>query len=331
MSMDLSVIIPVYNTAKYLRRCLDSVREVECSSFEVLLIDDGSTDESGSICDEYVAKDSRFRVIHKKNEGVSAARNLGVHQVTGEYVWFIDSDDYVIQNAVSQCLDLIRKHSDIDVFAFPMLISYEGREGDAHVSYQIEEPYTVSGKALLRDKGIQLVGPPQFVIKRSFFQNEWLFFPQGMRFEDEYFARVLKYMDGIFLVLKQYLYVYRQWSGSHMNSLQVKSSQDIIRVYKKLDEFAEKEVSAQDQPWFRNNIVSFLLECYTRNSSFFSTEEFKQFRSANGRYVCSQWKRYRRHFSFMDRFLATILLNCPSLYKKILHVHNLQKLRRTSR
>ena len=327
----LSIIIPVYNTAEYLPACLDSLKEQPETDFEVLLIDDGSTDESGSICDAYAAKDSRFRVLHKKNEGVSAARNLGVLEVTGDYIWFIDSDDYVMQNAVGQCLDLIRKYRDVDVFAFPMLISYEDREDAARVSYQIEEPYSLSGKALLRDESIQLVGPPQFVVRRSLFQNKWLAFPHGMRFEDEYFARVLKYLDGEFLILKQYLYVYRQWAGSHMNSLQVKSSQDIIRVYKKLDEFAGKEVSEQDQPWFRNNIVSFLLECYTRNSSFFSTEEFKQFKSANGRYVYSQWKKYRQYFSVKDRFLATILLNCPSVYKKILDVHNLQKLRRTSR
>lgn len=329
--MDLSIIIPVYNTDQYLRRCLDSIRETDSSSFEVLLIDDGSTDKSGSICDEYVSSDSRFRVIHKENGGVSVARNLGVHQVTGNFIWFLDSDDYLVPGAVKRCLELMQEYRDIDVFVSPMLISYEGREEEAYVSYQIEEPYVVSGRSLLMERNIQIVGPPQFLIRRSMFQSPWLTFPLGMRFEDEYFARVLKYLDGKFLILKEHLYVYRQWPGSHMNSLQVSNSHDIIRVYEQLDKFAGSEVSEQDQTWFRNNIVFFLLESYTRNKAFFSTEEFKQFRKTDGRYVRLQWKKYCSNFSMKDRILATVLLNTPSLYKKILDAHNSQKLKRISR
>ena len=329
--MDLSIIIPVYNTAEYLRCCLDSVRVPECFSYEVLLIDDGSTDGSDAICDEYVAKDCRFRVIHKENEGVSVARNLAIRQVYGDYVWFIDSDDYLAQGAISRCLDLIQNHPDIDVFVAPMLIFFENRIEASYLSYRIEESFTISGKSFMKEKRIQSVGPPQFVIRRNLFRNTWLSFPEGMRFEDEYFARVLKYLDGKFLVLKEHFYVYRQWSGSHMNSLHVRSLQDIVRVYEKLDEFAGDYVLDQDQAWFRKDIVSFLLESYTRNIRFFSTPEFKLFRSDNGRYIRSQWYKYRRYFSVKDRILGTILLNSPFLYKKILNVHNARKLKRIVR
>ena len=329
--MDLSIIIPVYNTARFLPCCLDSIRLTDSSSFEVLLIDDGSTDESASICDEYVVKDGRFRVIHKGNEGVSAVRNFAIHQVTGDYVWFIDSDDYLARSAIDRVLDLIQQHRDIDVFVSPMLIAYEDIKADSYLSYQIEQPYTVSGRDFLKDRSIQCVGPPQFVIRRSLFRNKCLSFPTGMRFEDEYFARVLKYLDGTFFVLKEHFYVYRQWSGSHMNSLHVRSLQDIVRVYEKLDEFAGDYVLDQDQAWFRKDIVSFLLESYTRNIRFFSTPEFKLFRSDNGRYIRSQWYKYRRYFSVKDRILGTILLNSPFLYKKILNVHNARKLKRIVR
>ena len=328
--MDLSIIIPVYNTAEFLRCCLDSVRVPECFSYEVLLIDDGSTDGSDAICDEYVAKDCRFRVIHKENEGVSVARNLAIRQVYGDYIWFIDSDDYLAQGAISRCLDLIQNHPDIDVFVAPMLIFFENRIEASYLSYRIEESFTISGKSFMKEKRIQSVGPPQFVIRRNLFRNTWLSFPEGMRFEDEYFARVLKYLDGKFLVLKEHFYVYRQWSGSHMNSLQVKSSQDIIKVYRKLDEFAGSVLSQQDQAWFRNDIVSFLLESYTRNSRFFSTEEFRSFKKANDSYVRSQWKRYCRYFSLKDRILANILLLSPSTYRFLLNVHNVYKLKRNA-
>lgn len=95
----ISVIVPVYNTEKYLRRCIDSVLSQTYKDFELLLIDDGSTDSSGAICDEYAAKDARVRVFHKENGGVSSARNLGLDNAKGEWVTFVDSDDWISNDA----------------------------------------------------------------------------------------------------------------------------------------------------------------------------------------------------------------------------------------
>lgn len=91
----ISVIVPVYNAEKYLSKCIDSVLAQTFSDWELLLIDDGSPDRSGEICDEYAAKDSRIRVFHKQNGGVSSARNLGLDKAKGEYVTFVDSDDFL--------------------------------------------------------------------------------------------------------------------------------------------------------------------------------------------------------------------------------------------
>lgn len=91
----ISIIVPVYNVEKYLRECLDSISCQTCTDWECLLIDDGSPDNSGAICDEYAVKDSRFKVFHKPNGGVSSARNLGLDMASGEWVTFIDSDDFI--------------------------------------------------------------------------------------------------------------------------------------------------------------------------------------------------------------------------------------------
>lgn len=91
----ISIVIPVYNVEKYLPQCLDSVLSQIYTNYEVILVDDGSPDRSGAICDAYAQKDSRFRVIHQNNAGVSAARNNGIEQAAGEWVTFIDSDDWV--------------------------------------------------------------------------------------------------------------------------------------------------------------------------------------------------------------------------------------------
>ena len=91
----VSIVIPVYNVEEYLRECVDSVLNQTYSDIEVILVDDGSTDQSGNICDEYAEMDSRIKVIHKKNGGVSAARNTGIDKAVGEYLLFVDSDDAI--------------------------------------------------------------------------------------------------------------------------------------------------------------------------------------------------------------------------------------------
>ena len=91
----ISIIVPVYNVEKYLRECLDSISQLKTVTWEAILVDDGSTDTSGKICDEYAKQDSRFRVIHQKNAGVSAARNAGLDAAKGDWIWFVDSDDSI--------------------------------------------------------------------------------------------------------------------------------------------------------------------------------------------------------------------------------------------
>lgn len=91
----ISIIIPVYNDCEYVRRCLESVINQTYRNIEILITDDGSDDGSGAVCDEFAARDERVRVWHTEHKGVSAARNLGLDNITGEYVCFVDSDDYV--------------------------------------------------------------------------------------------------------------------------------------------------------------------------------------------------------------------------------------------
>ena len=98
MNPKISVIVPVYKAEKCLHRCVDSILAQTFTDFEVLLIDDGSPDRSGEICDEYAKKDSRVRVFHKENGGVSSARNYGIKQSYGEWLTFVDSDDYIENN-----------------------------------------------------------------------------------------------------------------------------------------------------------------------------------------------------------------------------------------
>lgn len=105
MNITVSIIIPVYNTERYIRKCLDSILAQTFTNWEAILINDGSIDNSGTICDEYAAKDTRFKVIHQKNEGVSSARQRGLENATGEYVIHCDPDDWIEHNML---IELIR-------------------------------------------------------------------------------------------------------------------------------------------------------------------------------------------------------------------------------
>ena len=105
----VSVIVPIYNVENYVSKCIQSICEQTYSNIEIVLVDDGSTDNSGAICDDYKKKDMRIKVIHKKNAGVSAARNTGINKSTGDYICFVDGDDYVMNDYVEYLLQLAQK------------------------------------------------------------------------------------------------------------------------------------------------------------------------------------------------------------------------------
>ena len=101
----ISIVVPVYNAEDYLDRCLHSVMDQEFTSYEVILVDDGSTDASSLICDRYSSTDPRFVTIHQANKGVSAARNAGINMAQGEYVMFLDSDDVLLPFALETMME----------------------------------------------------------------------------------------------------------------------------------------------------------------------------------------------------------------------------------
>ena len=106
----ISVIVPVYNVMNYLPRCVDSIRNQTYQNLEILLVDDGSTDGTGELCNRLGAADSRIRVFHKENGGSSSARNVGIAQASGEYLGFVDSDDFIDDTMYEQLYDTSPKH-----------------------------------------------------------------------------------------------------------------------------------------------------------------------------------------------------------------------------
>lgn len=130
-----SIIVPVYNTKTYLERCVKSILNQNYDGFELILVDDGSSDGSADICDEYAKSDKRVRVIHKKNGGVSSARNCGLKMATGDYVWFVDSDDYIQQDALLILHEVVMRDKK-DLYVFNTHKENETFEGDLDTFFQ---------------------------------------------------------------------------------------------------------------------------------------------------------------------------------------------------
>lgn len=143
----VSIIVPVYNVEKYINRCIDSILAQTFTDWECILVDDGSPDKSGEICDEYSARDSRIRVIHKPNGGVSSARNVGINLATGEWITFVDSDDFIDEYSLFSMVELT-KHYDADLFCFGIRITTT----DNHINHKQkhENSYSVDSSYLIK-------------------------------------------------------------------------------------------------------------------------------------------------------------------------------------
>jgi glycosyltransferase involved in cell wall biosynthesis len=148
MTPQISIIVPVYKVEKYLRKCIDSILKQTYADWELLLIDDGSPDRSGEISDEYAVKDSRIRVFHKPNGGVSSARNLGLDEAQGEYVMFVDSDDWLTPDTLEKCAKYMDKY-DVIRFGIRFVDSEDGSQ------YRI---YNVDEDENLQDYTLKVVG-----------------------------------------------------------------------------------------------------------------------------------------------------------------------------
>ena len=142
MDILISIIVPVYKVEKYLRRCIDSILAQTYQNIEVLLIDDGSPDNSGEICDEYAERDSRVRVFHKPNDGVSSARNLGLKEAKGQYIGFVDADDYIDKSMYEVLLNnFLQEQADISICSY----NQEDKNGVFHKHWPREDYLTITG------------------------------------------------------------------------------------------------------------------------------------------------------------------------------------------
>lgn len=227
--MKISIIIPIYRVEAYLGECIDSVLSQDYADFEVILVDDGSPDRCGAICDGYAARDPRVQVIHKENGGLSDARNAGLARAAGEYVLFLDSDDYWNDSGV-----LSRLADRVSLTGAELLnFSYQKFFEDTGVT----EPYFSVTEAMphplelprqlswLTERGLYIASACNKMIRRSLLEG--LSFRRGVFSEDiEWCAKLLMRANSVDFVPEAF-YCYRQRGGSIRHSIRDKNCRDL--------------------------------------------------------------------------------------------------------
>ena len=244
--MVFSVIIPVYNVEKYLRECVDSILAQTVTDYELILVDDGATDTSGAICDEYAQKHERVQVIHQANAGQAVARNTGTEIAQGEYILYLDSDDYICDcDFLEKLAQKTKNGSDVILYGYKKYFESNQSFGKDICQYPIlaqKENAEVISALLKADK---YDGSPwDKTVRRAFLQEHGIRFAPGMISEDsDWFLQVVtraKTYDSV----NEAFVVYRQREGSTSHALKIKSLTDnilILETWKK--RFEEMQLS----------------------------------------------------------------------------------------
>lgn len=212
MNQTISVIVPVFNVAGYLPQCVDSILSQDYGNLEVILIDDGSTDGSGEICDRYAALDSRVRAIHQKNGGAAAAKNAGLRLATGEYLAFADSDDYLEPGAYGFLMKVLLENG-ADAVQGSFREVYRNRAEEQRISEETLEGYDY----LLRfPKDFSCALLWNKLYRRALFDG--VFFEEGHKIDDEYFTYQGFLQPRKVVRMDRVVYNYRKRASSVMSS-----------------------------------------------------------------------------------------------------------------
>lgn len=292
VEMKLSIIVPIYNVASYFRKCVDSLLAQDITDYEIILVDDGSTDDSGAIADEIVrevmgdesncqspiANNPPLRVIHQENAGLSAARNAGIAKAQGEYIWFVDSDDYVEPNVLGELMEQIER-DNLDVLRFRYQNVKES--GEAFAPYKDMTNYNdysatpTDGLTFLNERMGNQCYAVQFIIRREIVLKE--LFTHGIYFEDtDWTPRMLLRTKRVASSeLMVYNYLWREGSITLSQEdihKQRKQLHDKIDMLRKLNDWGNQ---VADRRWFDGMISGLMVNIVGIIASTFYTERRK--------------------------------------------------------
>lgn len=315
----ISVIVPVYKVEKYLRRCIDSIIAQSYDNLEIILVDDGSPDECGRICDEYASADSRIKVIHKENGGLSDARNSGTEMACGEYITFVDSDDYIAPHFIEYLYGLLTdNNADISCCC---MVKTDCDSADFGSEGRMQKEQVLSGKeccyALFGDLYLTLVTAWGKLYKTEIVKK--FLFPLGKKHEDEATTCKYYYHAEKVAVGNACLYAYYQRADSIMHTLDKGINVDAIWALEHRARFFEEkgEVDLARTAWrvFFYYCVNDTLKYKGRCDKYLV--DFEQGKSLSKLLRAELWLFNFSRFLF--RIYRKLLFKYRGLKRRILH------------
>lgn len=257
--MKFSVIVPIYNVEDYLRACVDSVLAQDFRDYEIILVDDGSPDNCGKICDEYAEKYSQIKTIHKENGGLSDARNFGIKEAEGDYLIFLDSDDYWEgTNVLSDLSDILERDNNPDLILHGYTTN--NKEGKKHrekikikenQGFENDFEYLVSNHIYVSNAWTK-------IIKKDILIKNNLFFEKGLLHEDMPFCFDLSFFINTYSVYNSNFYQYRLRDNSISFRLGIKNIEHLSRsILSRLDRIIQLD---------DNNLIKKGLKIYINNN-----------------------------------------------------------------
>ncbi len=311
----ISIIVPVYRVEAYLPRCIESILGQSFPDFELILVDDGSPDRCGEICEEYAARDSRIRVIHKENGGLSDARNAGIREAKGDCLGFVDSDDYLHPEMVERLYRALTENgADLAICGYTY-VDENGR--DLHMPSPVRDEVMTASEALGKlyaERSWYYITAWNKLYRRSIF-NE-IRFPVGKNHEDEGSIHRIFYCAEKIVSIKDELYYYVQRSDSIVHTRNIRSFDIVDMLYDRLCFY--REINLETEPVYRQ-----LLGLYTqyRTEIRAKTKEERRRIKEVDRLV---YQIYRR-FGTKKPLKKTLLYRFPDL---IVLYHKLLKLKK---
>lgn len=317
--MILSIIIPIYNVEQFIAQCIESIysQHFPLERFEVIAVNDGTPDHSMDIVKRFAAKYSNLQIINQENKGLSVARNTGMQYAKGDYVWFVDSDDWLSGKSLSIVWQNILHYPQIDVFATVLMMQYE-KNDKAKVEY-VPNPKVKSGRDyMFRNNNANRGACQRYVFKKAFLEKYDLRFMPGVYHEDGEFSNRMLYLADKLMIIPQPVYNYRiRTSGSIMSSRKMKMNDDLVKIFFVLREFAEKYVRGNEDYWpYRGKIYECLTASvlFSRNEIF--TREFDYFYQVNKHLIKKEARTLLLHFSHFS-FKENITLLQFALFPKV--------------
>jgi len=308
--MFFSIIVPVYNVEQYLRDCLDSVVAQTYTDYELICVNDGSTDGSQFILEEYQQKYPQITIISQQNKGLSAARNAGIKAAKGDYLFFLDSDDWIESNALEV---LAQKQAGEDLLWFNgRRVSEDGSTEvpDSGIEKTLLTGWEYYNKYALVSRKFHFVCSVLRLYRREYLLQNNLFFEEGIYHEDNLFTPLACYYAQKVKVIPDCLYIYRIREGSIMRSVNVKRLYDMITVANKLSAFFIPIKGLDKRQLYREISGEYFGAFMSANLKLFGNQDAaikKQINWANFKEV-SIYPRHRRIYKLISMHPACFRL-----------------------